>query len=74
MSCFLVGCFWLHPQIPGDWTCDHALVCHVGKVRTVMAVGRWAGMQQQSVNGGVARVRAAATPPPPGRNGTCLDH
>lgn len=26
----LVGCFWLHPQIPGGWTCDHTLVCHVG--------------------------------------------
>lgn len=26
----LVGCFWLHPQIPRDWTSDHTLVCHVG--------------------------------------------
>lgn len=26
----LVGCFWLHPQIPGDWTRDHTSVCHVG--------------------------------------------
>lgn len=25
----LVGCFWLHPQIPEDWTCDHTLVRHV---------------------------------------------
>lgn len=26
----LVGCFWLHPQISGDWTCDHTLLSHVG--------------------------------------------
>lgn len=60
---FLVGCFWLHPQIPGDWTCDHAPVCHVGKVRATLIVGRWkgashAGGSQETV---VARVRAAIT-------------
>lgn len=52
---FLVGCFWLHPQIPGDWTCDHAPVCHVGKVRAMVTVGgrrRCLVCSRQSVNGG----------------------
>lgn len=32
----LVGCFWLHPQIPGDWARDHTLVYHVRA-----SVGKW---------------------------------
>lgn len=54
----LVGCFWLHPQIPGDWTRDHTLLCHVGtsggkqeqccllEMRSLACSGR-------SVNGGL---------------------
>jgi hypothetical protein len=40
----LVGCFWLHPQIPEDWICDHApsMPCRdLGrKVRVVLSEGR----------------------------------
>lgn len=55
----LVGCFWLHPQIPGDWTRDHTSVCHVGtavgKLEQcyLMEVEKCLACSRRSVNGGL---------------------
>lgn len=54
---FLVGYFWLHPQIPGDWTCDHTTVCHVGTAVGkqeqcyLMEIEKCLACSRQSANG-----------------------